>query len=90
MMLNCPYRNDSNIKYESIGYNILGDFWMSSFTHKLKDRLYWWLNASRPFIINDEYKVELLHIDREYASAKILVTNLKNGEIQEVICDQKC
>ena len=61
---------------------------MKDFAHKLKDQLYWWLNASRPFIINGEYRVELLHIDREHNSAKILVTNLKSGEIQEVTHEQ--
>jgi len=57
---------------------------MSEFASKIKSQLYWWLKASRPFIINNEYKLELLHIDRDYDSVKILITNLKTGEIQEV------
>lgn len=68
---------------------ICGDFWMKQFANKLKNQLYWWLNASRPFVINNEYKLELLHIDREYNSAKILITNLKSGDTQEVECEQK-
>jgi len=57
---------------------------MEQFASKIKNQLYWWLKASRPFIINDEYKLELLHIDRDYESVKILITNLNSGEIQEV------
>ena len=61
---------------------------MNNQTHKLKDQLYWWLNSSRPFYINDEYRLELLHIDREHNSAKILITNLKNNTQYEVCCEQ--
>lgn len=53
---------------------------MDSYADKLKDSLYWWLGKRRPFIINDEYKLELLFIDKENNSAKIKVTNLKTGE----------
>ena len=49
------------------------------YTNKLKDSLYWWLGKSRPFIINDEYKLELLFVDKINNSAKIRVTNLKTG-----------
>ena len=61
---------------------------MEKFASKIKDSLYWWLKASRPFIINNEYKLELLHIDREFESVKILITNLNNGETQEVKCEK--
>ena len=57
---------------------------LASFSDKLKDSLYWWLCTKKPFIINDEYKVELLYIDREHYSAKIRITNLKTGDISEV------
>jgi len=53
----------------------------SSFANKLKDSLYWWLGFKRPFIVNDEYKVELLYIDRDHQSVKIRITNLKTQEI---------
>jgi hypothetical protein len=56
---------------------------LHSYADKLKNSLYWWLGKKRPFIINDEYKIELLHIDREHLSAKIRVTNLKTGIIEE-------
>jgi hypothetical protein len=56
---------------------------LNSYANKLRDSLYWWLGKKRPFIINDEYKIELLHIDREHLSAKIRVTNLKSGDIVE-------
>lgn len=49
------------------------------YTNKLKDSLYWWLGKKRPFIINDEYKLELLFVDKINNSAKIRVTNLKTG-----------
>lgn len=56
-----------------------------SYVGKLKDSLFWWLGAKRPFFINDEYKIELLYIDREHNSAKIRITNLKSNEIFGVI-----
>ena len=54
-----------------------------SYAQKIKDSLYWWLGKKRPFIINDEYKLELLFIDKVNNSVKILITNLKNGEVKE-------
>ena len=55
---------------------------MSQYAGKLKTQLYWWLSKARPFFINDEYKIELLFIDRDHLSAKLLITNLKTGETQ--------
>lgn len=49
------------------------------YTNKLKDSLYWWLGRKKPFIINNEYKLELLFVDKVNNSAKIRVTNLKTG-----------
>lgn len=54
-----------------------------SYTGKLKTQLYWWLTKHRPFVINDEYAIELLFVDREKLVAKILVTNLKTNQIIE-------
>jgi hypothetical protein len=51
-----------------------------SYANRLKTQLYWWLGRKRPFYINDEYKIELLFIDKENNSAKIQITNLKTGE----------
>jgi hypothetical protein len=59
----------------------------SNYTVKLKDSLYWWLGKKRPFIINNEYKLELLFIDKVNCSAKILITNLKTNEQTEQIID---
>lgn len=53
-----------------------------TFEGKLKTNLYWWLGRSKPFIINNEYKLELLFIDKVNNSAKILITNLKTGQTQ--------
>ena len=47
---------------------------------KLKTQLYWWLVKSRPFILNDQYQIELLHIDKDNNSVKILITNLQTGQ----------
>lgn len=57
---------------------------MSGYADKLKDSLYWWLGRKRPFVINDEYELELLFIDKANNSAKIKITNLKTKVIQEV------
>jgi hypothetical protein len=54
-----------------------------SYSNKIKDSLYYWLGKKRPFIINDEYKLELLFIDKANNSAKIRITNIKNGQIVE-------
>ena len=51
-----------------------------SYANKLKDSLYWWLGRKKPFIVNDQYKIELLHIDKDHYSAKIRVTNLHSGD----------
>lgn len=57
------------------------------YADKLKDSLVWWLGKKRPFIINDEYSVELLFIDKLNNSAKIKITNLKTGVVQELGSD---
>jgi hypothetical protein len=54
-----------------------------SFEGKLRDQIFWSLGMRKPFIINDEYKIELLHIDFDLYRAKIKVTNLKNQQITE-------
>lgn len=46
---------------------------------KLKDSLTWWLGKRKAFIINDQYSIELLFIDKINNSAKIKVTNLTSG-----------
>jgi len=53
----------------------------TGYANKLQDSLYWWLGKKKPFYVNDEYKIELLHIDRDHYSAKIRVTNIKSGEV---------
>lgn len=50
----------------------------------IKDQIYYWLNKRKGFIINGEYKIDLLWIDHKFQSAKILITNLKNGDSNEV------
>lgn len=54
-----------------------------SYANKLRDSLYWWLGKKRPFFINNEYKLELLFVDKINNSAKIRVTNLKTGQVIE-------
>jgi hypothetical protein len=58
-----------------------------SYVNKLKTQLYWWLGKRRPFVINDEYKIELLFIDKVNNSAKIQITNLKSGDV--IVQDQE-
>ena len=60
-----------------------------SYINKLRDSLYWWLGKNKPFIINDEYKLELLFIDPKNYSAKIRITNLKTGTSEEVPYDKE-
>jgi hypothetical protein len=62
----------------------MSKFFQSDYSDKLKDSLYWWLGRKKPFIVNDEYKIELLHIDRQHYSAKIRVTNLKSNEVMTI------
>jgi len=50
-----------------------------SYAEKIKDSLYWWLGKKKPFIINDEYRLDLLHIDKENNSVKIRITNIKDN-----------
>lgn len=40
----------------------------------------WWLSKKRPFIINDEYKLELEFVDLNHMSARIKITKLKKEE----------
>ena len=51
-----------------------------TYENKLHSSLTWWLGRSKPFIINEEYKLELLFIDKINNSAKIKITNMKTGE----------
>lgn len=54
-----------------------------SYAGKIKESLWWWLGKRRPFILDDQFKIELLFIDKLNNSAKIKVTNLKTGEISQ-------
>lgn len=46
---------------------------------EIVDQMYWWLSRSRGFTINNEYRIELLEIDRKRGTVKILITNLKTN-----------
>ena len=48
------------------------------------DSMYYWLGKRRPFIINGEYELRLLFIDKVNLSAKIEITNLKTQK-KEII-----
>ena len=52
---------------------------MDQFNGNLKDSIWYWLGKKKPFIVNDEYSIELIFIDKVNNSAKIKVTNLKTG-----------
>jgi hypothetical protein len=49
----------------------------------IEKSMYWWLSPRRPFLISDEYSIELLRIDYSAGTAKIQITNLKNKTTQE-------
>jgi hypothetical protein len=49
----------------------------------IESTMYWWLSKGRPFIINNEYKLELITIDYKHGTAKINITNLKTQEVLE-------
>ena len=55
-----------------------------SFDGKLVDSLTWWLGKSKPFIVNDEYEIRLLFIDKMNNSAKIQITNIKTNKIENL------
>jgi hypothetical protein len=63
----------------------LGD--KMNFANRLKDSLWWWLSKRKPFVINNEYELELLYIDKINNSVKIRITNLKNkdGNIESAV-----
>jgi hypothetical protein len=47
---------------------------------QIVDSMYWWLRIGRPFIINNEYKIEYLgDLKRNPHSVKIKITNLKTN-----------
>lgn len=50
----------------------------NSFANTVRGSLYWWLRYDKPFILNDEYSLKLLHIDKGKDMVKVLITNLKN------------
>ncbi len=60
-----------------------------SFADKIKDSMWWWLGKKNPFVINDEYKLELLFIDKVNNSAKIKITNLKNKKEETINLDEE-
>lgn len=51
----------------------------------IRDSICWKLGTKKPFIINDEYKLELLYIDNRRGKVEIRITNIKEGT--EVIKD---
>lgn len=55
-----------------------------SYDGKLKDTLTWWLGKKKSFIVNNEYEIRLLFIDKENNSAKIEITNLKTKSVETV------
>jgi hypothetical protein len=65
--------------------HLFGDY--MDFTNRLKDSLWWWLSKRKPFVINNEYELELLYIDKINNSVKVRITNLKNkdGNIESAV-----
>lgn len=40
-------------------------------------QMYWWLSKRRSFFIGDDYRIDLVEINRKTGNVKIMVTNLK-------------
>lgn len=55
-----------------------------SYKDTLRNTLTWWLGRKRPFIINNEYEIKLLFIDKVNNSAKIEITNIKTKEVKTI------
>lgn len=55
------------------------------FKNKISTSIWWWLGKKKPFIINDEYQLELLFIDKVNNSAKIKITNLKSPQTSQEV-----
>ena len=51
--------------------------------NKIIDSFTWWL-SKKPFILNDEYRIELIYIDRIFNSAKIKITKLSDNSQESV------
>jgi len=54
---------------------------LKSYAGILKDSLYWWISRKKTFNINDEYKVELLYINKQDNTAKLRITNLQPDRV---------
>ena len=57
---------------------------------QITDEFTYWLGKRYGFNLNNEYKIDLIWIDKENNSCKIKITNLKTKEepaILEVSCD---
>ena len=50
---------------------------------QITDEFTWWL-SKKGFIINDEYRIDLIWIDKKNNSAKIKITNLKTKASEEL------
>jgi len=50
---------------------------------KITGEFTWWL-SKKGFIINDEYRIDLIWVDRNNHSAKIKITNLKDKTSEEL------
>ena len=46
---------------------------------EVKDELTWWL-SKKGFILNGEFRIDLLFIDRVNNSCKIKITNIKDSQ----------
>ena len=75
----------------------MSDSKKSKRTTQISDEFVWWLTKGRPFIINDEYKLELEFIgltpenfkkgnipkEPQFMSARIKITKLKGGNDEQ-------
>jgi hypothetical protein len=51
-------------------------------TTEIKDSMTWWLTKRRAFVVGD-FEITLVDINKEDGCAKILIKNIKTGEVNE-------
>lgn len=47
-------------------------------TKSVVSQMYWWLSKKRSFYIGDDYRIDLIEVNKKNGNAKILITNLKH------------
>jgi len=54
---------------------------LKSYAGILTNSLYWWMSRKKSFIINDEYRIDLIQVNPKANTAEIKITNLQPDRI---------